>query len=76
MKNEHGLECPVSWEEIDPDFNWVALDWNGDICAYAERPLLSRAWHAATFRCKRLKTTEPLKDYSLCLWKRPKTQSE
>jgi hypothetical protein len=72
--NEYNLECPVDWEEVHSNFDWIATDWNGDVYAYEECPFLSRIWSAITFRCKFIKTIEPPNDYRLCVWRRPKIE--
>jgi hypothetical protein len=77
VKNEHGLECPVSWNEIASHLHWIAIDANGTIYAHCERPILGDAtWEMAkccfTFICK----AAPPDNFTQCLWQRPKSESE
>lgn len=91
MKNQHELECPVDWDKIDLEFNWVAIDENGDLYAYPNKP------YYTTFKGGKILPSSGMwvtknGDYSLvtnslipnykpvdatkCLWHRPKSENE
>jgi hypothetical protein len=78
MKNQYGLECPLSWGDIDVDHNWVSMDANGEIWSHRYKPvLIGSQWFSFDFFELFVNHIGSLPaDFKKCLWKRPKTQSE
>ena len=72
MKNEHGLECPLNWREVLLRYKWIAVDSDGEIWAYENKPLLNTRWQAVDFALHFLGYTTPPADFTQCLWQRPK----
>ena len=75
MQNKHGLECPVNWDEQPSHCNWIAIDTNGDIYAYENKPKVlsdSQHWKAVDYNFWYKGETSPPADFTQCLWKRPK----
>ena len=83
MKNQHGIECPVSFDTIPEQYNWVAVETNGGVFAYKEKPVffrtenINKIWsHASGLligsNTKFIRFVENPDDASLCLWERPK----
>ncbi len=78
MKNKHGLECPVLWEDVLPEHEWVATDENGAIWSYKDRPkIFNNKWEAFNYSLKHIHSKGlPPTDFTKCLWQRPKTESK
>jgi len=77
MKNEHGFKCPLNWDKLPINYRWIAIDANGEIYAYKNKPKIldDSYWiNVQDFWFKG--KTDPPADFKKCLWKRPKTQSE
>ena len=74
MINEYGLECPVNWEDIPLDYNWVAIDGNGDIWAYEYIPyVIGMEWQSYDRKWVSISTGGCSRDdFMKCLWERPK----
>lgn len=73
--NKHGLESPIDWEDII--YNWQAIDANGDVCTYEKKPVKGRTmWHGLNYNLRLVAKVNPPKDFSECLWQRPKTESK
>ena len=84
MKNEHELECPIDWNKINSEFDWVAIDENGYVYAYPDKPSFIRLsggigigeWMPESGQYSLI--TESLipnykpVDATKCLWRRPK----
>ena len=73
--NEHGLECPISWDKIPDDHYWIATDWDGITCSFKSKPefLNDASWFGeepswGAF----VDSLEVPIDASKCLWRRPK----
>jgi hypothetical protein len=79
MKNEYGLECPISWDKIHDDHHWIAIDWDGTVCSFQLEPKFNNGYWIDQkdsllefIECLEYLIHHP----SECLWKRPKTQNE
>ena len=72
MKNEHGLECPVNWSDVLLCYKWLAVDADGEIWAYENKPILKIRWQAVDFALHFLGYTAPPADFTQCIWQRPK----
>ena len=90
MMNEHGLECPIQWEDINPEFKWVATDANGEVFGYSQKPILRKnrsAWNPIIreggdfwamdgYYFGIVAQAGSPDDVSKCLWERPKTDEQ
>jgi hypothetical protein len=76
--NEHGLECPIDWDKSPSHYKWTAVDTDGEIWSYANKPKISSSprWQAVDYRFWFRYKIDPPADFKKCLWERPKTQSE
>jgi hypothetical protein len=74
MENEYGLECPISWEDVPADKNWIATDKSGETFAFAQRPRFSggTTWFPSENDAWFCEKVSPPEDPCLCLWQRPK----
>ncbi|NBO22924.1 hypothetical protein EBU94_06270 [bacterium] len=74
MKNKYGLECPVNWEDVPLDHNWVAIDGNGDIWTYKNKPYVNgMEWRTYDHNWTSISTEGlPRDDFMKCLWEHPK----
>ncbi len=73
--NEHGLICPVNWDEQPSHCNWIAVNKDGDCYAYEKKPEVIQdiRWMAVGDVFWFLFEVEPPADFTQCLWKRPET---
>ena len=74
MKNKHDLECPIDFSELPSYYKWLAIDANGEIYAYENKPkvLSNPRWQAVDYNFWFLEKTALPADFTQCLWKRPK----
>jgi hypothetical protein len=74
MKNEHGLECPISWDKIPNEHNWIAADFDGITCSFESKPEFDNGcWFTQEVSIWGFNECfNPPADASKCLWKRPK----
>ena len=74
MKNKHGLECLLNWDELPFHYKWIAIDANGEIYAYENKPkvLNNPHWQAVDYNFWFLSETDSPADFTQCLWQRPK----
>ncbi len=74
MKNKHGLECPLDWRPIGLNYKWLAVDADGEIWAYENKPkvLGNPHWQSVDFALHFLGYTAPPVDFTRCIWQRPK----
>ncbi len=76
MKNQFGLICPIPWESIPSDFNWIAQNADGRFYMYQQRPFtpVSGEWLSSSFDEFYVLyiLSPPPKDVTKCLWERPK----
>jgi hypothetical protein len=78
MENKHGLKCPLDWDKQPSHYKWLAVDKDGEIWAYENKPkvLHNPHWQSVDYNFWFKGKTDPPADFKKCLWKRPKTQSE
>lgn len=71
--NEHGLECPISWDKVHSDHDWATVEYNGLVYSYEFEPHYNgRVWIPRSFNFEPQGVTTQPTDASKCLWKRPK----
>ncbi len=76
MKNKYGIKCPIDWNEIDLRFNWLAINPEGGLFAYENRPILyvNLYWLSIVTECAFVKMVEPPHSSAKCIWQRPKLE--
>ena len=79
MKNEHGLDFPIVWSNLRLYHQWVAIDANGELWAFPEKPEIdkaSRRWIPASSICTYICDVNPPADFTQCIWQRDKIESK
>ena len=79
MQNEHGIECPVDWGDVDSKIQYVAVHPNGKIVGFGKQPILKDDIFAVNFwDCQMDETVlislgdyKLLHDVSKHIWQRP-----
>jgi hypothetical protein len=72
--NEHGIECPVSWQDVHWYYKWLAIDADGEVWAYKNKPISKgQTWRSKDYYFGFLgKKSLPI-DFTKCLWQRPES---
>ena len=76
--NEHGLECPVEWEDVPTWADWVCIGDDGQVLALEASPTFFKStgtWmYHPIFRAETLGTSNvTIVEHSI--WQRPKSNS-
>jgi hypothetical protein len=75
---EHTNYTP-DWRDIDPIYNFVAIDADGEIWAYEKNPSKSEIyllwWNCVGVLAYIIGTTTPPTDFTKCIYERPQTQT-
>jgi hypothetical protein len=75
MKNRHRLECPIDCAELPSYYRWIAIDSNGEVYAYENKPrVINGTWNAVDFYFWQVGETSQPNDFTKCLWKRTKSK--
>ncbi len=75
MKNRHRLECPIDCTELPSYYRWIAIDANGEVYAYENKPRVANGtWNAVDFYFWQVGETSQPNDFTKCLWKRTKSK--
>jgi hypothetical protein len=40
MQNEHGIDCPLNWENVNKEVQYIAAHPNGKLIGYGKLPIL------------------------------------
>ena len=71
MKNEYGIKAPIRWRWID--YDWQAIDANGTIGIYKEKPKAGNVnWIPANQEYQLLHKGNRPWNFRECIWERPK----
>lgn len=72
--NEHGLECPVDWEEVPTWAQYIAIGEDGTIFATEIPPVFSKRQNSWLYHpiCKIESIgTSDMTPIENCIWERP-----
>jgi hypothetical protein len=78
MIKGNGPKCPLNWDKLPTNYRWLAVDADGEIYAYENKPrVMGRPyWRAIDREFWFLGKTNPPESFRQCLWQRPKSESE
>lgn len=76
MVNDWGVKCPVNWDNVRPEHNWVTVNPDGKVWSYNKRPILhENIWKASDFGASHIGTTEyPTFSEWMFIWERPRVK--
>jgi hypothetical protein len=74
--NEHGLKPPIAWKKTA--WSWQAIDADGSIYTFKEKPTCTAdGWQSHNPAwCMEWGKRKPPKDFTKCLWERPKINNQ